>query len=68
MKVNTIAKLAWCLDHQQHELTMPEDMRKRAEAALRRMLDLSAGGGEKRTPEEEQLEQTTIGARGCGCA
>lgn len=68
MKVNTMAKLAWCLDHQQHELTMPEDVRSRAEKALRRMLDLSAGWGEKRTPEEEQLETTGVGARGCGCA
>jgi quinolinate synthase len=68
MKVNTIAKLAWCLDHEQHELTMPEDIRLRAEAALRRMLDLSQGWGEKRTPEEEKLEQTGVGARGCGCA
>lgn len=67
MKVNTIAKLAWCLDHQQHELTMPETIRLRAEAALRRMLDLSHGWGEKRTPEEEKLEQSGIGARGCGC-
>ena len=68
MKVNTIAKLAWCLDHQQHELTMPEEIRQRAEAALRRMLDLSQGWGSKRTPEEEKLEQTGVGARGCGCA
>jgi quinolinate synthase len=68
MKVNTIAKLAWCLDHQQHELTMPEEIRVRAEAALRRMLDLSQGWGSKRTPEEEKIEQTGVGARGCGCA
>ena len=68
MKVNTVAKLAWCLDHEQHELTMPEAVRVRAEAALRRMLELSEGWGEKRTPEEEQLERTGVGARGCGCA
>jgi quinolinate synthase len=68
MKVNTVAKLAWCLDHQQHELTMPEEIRVRAEAALRRMLDLSQGWGSKRTPEEEKIEQTGVGARGCGCA
>jgi quinolinate synthase len=67
MKVNTIAKLAWCLDHKQHELIMPEEIRVRAERALRRMLDLSEGWGEKRTPEEERLEQTGMGARGCGC-
>ena len=68
MKVNTIAKLAWCLDHQQHELTMPEAIRQRAESALRRMLDLSQGWGTQRSAEEEKLEETGVGARGCGCA
>ncbi len=68
MKVNTIAKLAWCLDHEAHELTMPEDIRVRAETALRRMLDLSEGWGSTRTPEEQELEKTGVGARGCGCA
>ena len=67
MKVNTIAKLAWCLDHQQHELTMPEEIRLRAEAALRRMLDLS-GGWRPANPEEEQIEMSGVDKNGCGCA
>ncbi|HEX7240074.1 MAG TPA: quinolinate synthase NadA, partial [Longimicrobiaceae bacterium] len=41
MKVNTLAKLAWCLDHQQHEVILDEDVRARAERSLRRMLELS---------------------------
>lgn len=68
MKVNTLSKLAWCLDNQKHELVLPEDMRKRAEHALRRMLDLSEGWGPQRTPEEEKLEREGLGSSGCGCA
>jgi quinolinate synthase len=29
MKVNTLAKLAWCLDHEQHEVILDEDVRSR---------------------------------------
>jgi quinolinate synthase len=68
MKVNTLAKLAWCLDHQQHELTLDEDIRVRAERSLRRMLDLSAG---TLLPTDEQaamLEADGVRKSGCGCA
>lgn len=67
MKVNTLAKLAWCLDHEQYELTLAEDVRSRAETALRRMLELS-GGWRVPTPEERQLEQDGLDRSGCGCA
>ncbi|MGH7475232.1 MAG: quinolinate synthase NadA [Longimicrobiales bacterium] len=67
MKMNTLAKLAWCLDHERHELTLPEDVRARAAGSLQRMLELSAGW---RGPseEEERLEMAGIRGRGCGCA
>ncbi|HEX6559780.1 MAG TPA: quinolinate synthase [Longimicrobiales bacterium] len=68
MKVNTLSKLAWCLDNQKHELILPEDIRIRAERALRGMLDLSDGWGSSPTPEEEQLEKDGLGRSGCGCA
>ncbi|HEU0054042.1 MAG TPA: quinolinate synthase NadA, partial [Longimicrobium sp.] len=60
MKVNTLAKLAWCLDHEQHELTLAEDVRLRAERSLRRMLELS-GGWRAPTSEEVELENAAIG-------
>jgi quinolinate synthase len=66
MKVNTLAKLAWCLDHEQHEVQLDEDVRLRAERALRRMLDLS-GGWHAPTAEEERLEEAGIRKSGCGC-
>jgi quinolinate synthase len=66
MKVNTLAKLAWCLDHQQHELTLDEDVRLRAERSLRRMLELS-GGWRAPTAEEAALEEGGMN-NGCGCA
>jgi quinolinate synthase len=66
MKVNTLAKLAWCLDHQQHELTLDEDVRLRAERSLRRMLEL-AGGWRVPTAEEKALEEDGMN-KGCGCA
>ncbi len=68
MKVNTLTKLAWCLDNEKFELTLPEATRLRAEQALRRMLDLSRGWGPRRTPEEDALEAQGLGASGCGCA
>jgi quinolinate synthase len=67
MKVNTLAKLAWCLDHVQHEVLLDEDVRVRAERSLRRMLDLS-GGWSPATHEEDRLERASIGRSGCGCA
>jgi len=67
MKMNTLAKLAWSLDHQKHEVVIPEDVRARAESALRRMLDLS-GGWRAPTPEEAAIEEDGVKAGGCGCA
>lgn len=67
MKVNTLAKLAWSLDHVRHEVLLEDDVRQRAETALRRMLDLS-GGWRPATPEEERLENDGLDRSGCGCA
>lgn len=67
MKLNTLAKLAWSLDHEQYEVTMDEGVRIKAEEALRRMLDLS-GGWTVPSQEEEELEMATLGPSGCGCA
>ncbi len=67
MKVNTLAKLAWCLDHEQHEVTLDEDVRRRAYASLSRMLDLS-GGWRAPTAEEAALEEAGLRKPGCGCA
>jgi quinolinate synthase len=67
MKVNTLAKLAWCLDHEEHEVLLAEGIRVRAEHALRRMLELS-GGWRPPTDEEERLEESGVRPRGCGCA
>jgi len=66
MKLNTLAKLAWSLDHLKHEVVLEEDVRARAEAALRRMLDLS-GGWRAPTAEEEALEAAGVRPPGCGC-
>ena len=41
MKMNTMEKLRDCLRDLQPELTMPEDLRKRAEVPLLRMLEWS---------------------------
>lgn len=67
MKMNTLAKLAWCLDHEAHEVTLDEGIRSGAERALRRMLDLS-GGWRAPTAEEAELEAAGVRPRGCGCA
>ncbi len=66
MKVNTLAKLAWCLDNLEHEVKLDETIRLKAESALRRMLDLS-GGRIEPTAEEKQFEDAAAKARGCGC-
>ena len=66
MKANTLEKLAWSLDNLQFEVTMPEDIRSKAETALRRMLEVSGslqGSGE----EQERLEMAGVRAKGCGC-
>lgn len=67
MKMNTLAKLAWCLDHEAHEVTLDEGIRSGAERSLRRMLDLS-GGWRAPTAEEAELEAAGVRPRGCGCA
>jgi quinolinate synthase len=67
MKVNTLAKLAWSLEHGQHEVLLDEDVRTRAERSLRRMLDLS-GGWRPATPEEAAIEESGLDRSGCGCA
>ena len=67
MKLNTLAKLAWCLDHEKHEVVLDEDVRQGAERALRRMLDLS-GGWQAPTGEEEALEMAGVRSSGCGCS
>jgi quinolinate synthase len=67
MKVNTLAKLAWCLDHERHEIAIPEDVRAKAELSLRRMLALS-GGWRAPTADEQALEEAGLARSGCGCA
>ena len=66
MKANTLAKLAWSLDHLRFEVTMPEDVRVRAARALQRMLEVS-GGWQAPTPEQERLEMAGVRSSGCGC-
>ncbi|MHB1192378.1 MAG: quinolinate synthase NadA [Longimicrobiales bacterium] len=67
MKLNTLAKLAWCLDHERHEVVLPEDVRERAERALRAMLELS-GGWTTPSDAESALELAAVRPDGCGCA
>ena len=67
MKINTLAKLAWSLDHLQHEVMLDEDIRVRAERSLRRMLDLS-GGWRPASAEDAALEEAGVRPQGCGCA
>jgi quinolinate synthase len=66
MKMNTLAKLAWSLDHGKHEVLLDEDVRTRAETSMRRMLELS-GGWRAPTAEEEALEAAGVRSSGCGC-
>lgn len=67
MKMNTLAKLAWSLDHLQYEIVLDEEVRSRAATALERMLELS-GGWRGPTEEEEALEMEGLRGPGCGCA
>jgi len=67
MKLNTLSKLAWCLDHEEHEVELDEEIRSRAQQSLDRMLELS-GGWSPPTEEEERLEMAGIRPSGCGCA
>jgi quinolinate synthase len=67
MKLNTLAKLAWSLDHRAHEVVLDEGVRAGADRALRAMLDLS-GGWRPATEEEEELELAGVQPKGCGCA
>jgi quinolinate synthase len=67
MKLNTLAKLAWSLDHRQYEVTMEEEIRVRAEASLRRMLEIS-GGWKAPSAKGNDLEMANMGPSGCDCA
>jgi quinolinate synthase len=67
MKMNTLAKLAWCLEHEQYPLELDEEIRSGAERSLRRMLDLS-GGWRPLNEEEAELELVGVRPKGCGCA
>jgi quinolinate synthase len=66
MKMNTLAKLAWSLDHLRHEVVLEEQVRCRAERSLVRMLEMS-GGWRAPAPEEEALEAAGVRPPGCGC-
>ncbi|MEX0890948.1 MAG: quinolinate synthase NadA [Gemmatimonadota bacterium] len=67
MKVNTLAKLAWAVEHEQYPVELDEAVRQQAEKALRGMLELS-GGWQAPTAEERKLEEAGLGRSGCGCA
>ena len=41
MKMTDLPRLAWALEHEEYEVTVPEDIRRGAERALARMLELS---------------------------
>jgi len=67
MKMNTLAKLAWSLDHLKHEVVLDEEVRQKAAASLTRMLEFS-GGWRAPSAEEAALEEASVRPRGCGCA
>ena len=67
MKLNTLAKLAWSLEHERYEVLLDEDIRVRAERSLRRMLELS-GGWRAPTVVERGIEEAGLKMSGCGCA
>lgn len=66
MKLNTLPKLAWSLDHLQYEVTMDEEIRSRAETSLLRMLEVS-GGWRAPVPETKDMVAAEVGPSGCGC-
>ncbi len=66
MKLNTLAKLAWSLDHGRHEVTLDPEVIQGAQRSLRRMLEVS-GGWSAPSDEEERLELAGVRPRGCGC-
>jgi len=66
MRLNNLAKLAWSLDHMEYEVTMDEEIRSRAEASLRGMLEVSGGWKASSKPEEGSKLATT-GPSNCGC-
>ncbi len=66
MKLNTLAKLAWCLEHGEHEVTLTDTVRIGASRALDRMLEFSATSPPSEADEE--LELAGVRPRGCGCA
>jgi quinolinate synthase len=67
MKLNDLPKLAWCLDHMKYEVTIDEAVRSKAEASLRRMLEIS--GGWKRDAVGAGVGATASSdPSGCGCA
>ncbi len=41
MKMIDLPRVAWALEHEEFEVTVPEDVRQRAERALQRMLELT---------------------------
>jgi quinolinate synthase len=41
MKMTDLPRVAWALDNEQYEITVPEEIRAKAEGALRRMLSLT---------------------------
>jgi len=67
MKANNLPKLAWSLDHLQFEVTMPEEIRIRAEKALQRMLEVSSGWRGRGNEKEGGIEAAGVSTRGCGC-
>lgn len=66
MKLNTLAKLAWGMDHGREAITLDEGIRVRAERSLRRMLEV-AGGWSVPSEAELRLELASVQPRGCGC-
>src|SRR5690606_22266420 len=67
MHVNPLAKRAWSLEPERHEVVLDEEIRGRAEHALRGMLAIAAGW-RLPTEEEEAIEARSmaVAANGCG--
>ena len=66
MKLNTLAKLAWALEHEEYEVHLDEEIRAKAEGSLLRMMAVSDGWTGP-TEEEEALELAGVRPKGCGC-